>query len=96
MNPITSFGSFEANAKAEGFDEVVERTWPPNAVVGLHTHPFAVHAVLARGEMWLRVGDGEEEHLVPGDQFALEPEEPHAERYGPEGAVYRVARRTPA
>ena len=96
MSVITSFGSFEANAMAEGFDEVIERERPPNGALDFHTHPYSVHAVISKGEMWLRVGDGEEEHLRPGDQFALEPGEPHAERYGPEGVVYWAARRTPA
>ena len=33
------------------------------------------------------------QHLKPGDRFELEPDVPHAERYGPEGATYWVARR---
>jgi hypothetical protein len=42
--------------------------------------------------MWLVVGDGER-HLLPGDEFTLGREEPHAERYGPQGATYWAARR---
>lgn len=91
----SSFEAFAAQARAEGYDEVVERRWPPDAVIETHTHPFAVHAVLTEGEMWLRTGEAEEEHLRPGDLFKLEAEAPHAERYGPQGAVYWVARRTP-
>jgi hypothetical protein len=32
-------------------------------------------------------------HLRPGDGFQLARDEPHAERYGAEGAIYWVARR---
>ena len=34
-----------------------------------------------------------ENRIEPGDTFELEAEVPHAERYGPEGATYWVARR---
>jgi len=47
---------------------------------------------VVRGEMWLTRG-GEAQHLQPGDKFELVRDEPHAERYGPEGATYWVARR---
>ena len=84
--------TFKRNAQAEGFDEIVERTWAPSTTIETHTHPFAVRALVTEGEMWLVVGDGER-HLVPGDQFALQRDEPHAERYGPQGATYWAARR---
>ena len=92
---LPTFAAFEAQALADGFDEVLERTWLPNTVLDTHTHPFAARAVVAQGEMWLRLGDGLEQHLHPGDTFALAAEAPHTERYGPLGAVYWVARRTP-
>lgn len=77
---------------AEGYDEVAERAWPPLVVVDTHAHPFAVRAHVARGEMWLTVGD-ETRHLRAGDSFELARDVPHAERYGPDGAVYWAARR---
>lgn len=83
---------FEAAALAEGFDEVLERQWPPDAVLDTHTHSFALRAVVVRGEMWLTVGP-ETRHLKPGDAFSLDREIPHAERYGCDGATYWVARR---
>ena len=43
--------------------------------------------------MWLSVGE-RTRHLLPGDTFQLDREVPHAERYGPQGATYWVARRT--
>jgi quercetin dioxygenase-like cupin family protein len=91
MNPGT-FEEFAADARAQGFDEVAERRWPPHTVLDSHTHPFSVKAVVVQGEMWLTVGD-QVRHLRPGDTFALDREVPHAERYGAEGATYWVARR---
>ncbi len=91
MNPCT-FEEFEADARAQGFDEVVERRWAPGTVVESHTHPFALRALVVQGEMWLTVG-GRVRHLRSGDAFTLDREVPHAERYGAEGATYWVARR---
>jgi hypothetical protein len=88
----TNLQAFRSQALAAGFDEVLEREWPPNAVLDTHTHPFAVEAVVVRGELWLMHG-GHTQHLRTGDRFALAREVPHAERYGPEGATYWVARR---
>jgi len=42
--------------------------------------------------MWLTVGNDTRD-LRPGDEFRLERDVPHAERYGSEGATYWVARR---
>jgi quercetin dioxygenase-like cupin family protein len=92
MNPLPSFEAFTAQANGEGFDEVVERKWAPGTVVEQHTHPFSLRALVVQGEMWLIVGD-DVRHLHPGDEFALDREVPHKERYGAEGATYWVARR---
>ncbi|MBS0321697.1 MAG: AraC family ligand binding domain-containing protein [Proteobacteria bacterium] len=86
------FDSFASQWRAAGYDEVLERTWPPSAVIDTHTHPFAVHALVVRGEMWLTCGD-DVRHLVPGDTFELARDAVHAERYGAEGATYWAARR---
>lgn len=90
-----SFSDFEANARALGFDEVTERHWNPKTTVDTHTHPFAVKALVVRGEMWLTVGD-DTRHLRPGDTFELAREEPHAEQYGVDGATFWVARKRAA
>jgi gentisate 1,2-dioxygenase len=89
---MPTFAEFEAAARARGFDEVLERRWPPGQVLDTHTHAFAVDALVTEGEMWLTVG-GQTQHLRTGDRFTLERELPHAERYGAAGAVYWVARR---
>ena len=84
--------AFEAVARADGFDEVLERRWAPQTVLDTHTHPFDARAVVTQGEMWL-THDGQTRHLLPGDCFELARDVPHAERYGAEGATYCVARR---
>lgn len=88
----TDFETFAAEARAKGFDEVLVREWAPLTVLNDHTHPFSLVARVVRGEMWLTVGQ-DERYLIPGDEFALDRNEPHAERYGPDGATYWVARR---
>jgi len=92
MQDVT-FEAFESEAQAQGFDEVLERRWPPSKVLDTHMHPFALRALVVAGEMWLTVGD-DVRHLLPGDTFSLERDVPHAERYGADGATYWVARRT--
>jgi quercetin dioxygenase-like cupin family protein len=87
-----TFQAFETQARAQGFDEVVERKWNPGTVLEVHTHPFSVRALVVQGEMWLTVGD-DVRHLRPGDEFAIDRNVAHAERYGAEGATYWAARR---
>ena len=91
---LPSFAQFEAAARARGFDAVVERRWAPDTVVGEHTHPFDADALVVQGEMWLSC-EGRTAHLLAGDRFALARLVPHAERYGPAGATFWVARRNP-
>ena len=94
MSAVT-FPEFKAAALAQGYDEVIERTWQPLVELDSHTHPFAVAALVTQGEMWLTVG-AHTRHLGPGDGFELDHDVPHAERYGSEGATYWVARRNAA
>jgi len=91
MSTLT-FSEFEASAKAQGFDEVLERVWAPLTQVDSHTHPFSVKALVTQGEFWLTVGS-DSRHLRPGDTFALERGVEHAERYGSDGATFWAARR---
>ena len=83
---------FKTARLSEGFDEVTERIWQPDQVVPEHSHPFAVHALLTAGEMWLTIGT-HTRHLVVGDEFRLARDEMHAERYGAQGATYLAARK---
>ena len=85
------FSEFEAAERARGCSEVMARSWDPDTVQDTHTHNFHARALVVQGEMWLTV-DGETRHLRPGDRFELPPGKPHAEKYGPQGATYWVAR----
>ena len=89
--PAHDFEAFRTAALAAGCDEALERHWLPHQVVGSHTHPFRADAVVMRGEMWLTC-DGVTRHLRQGDRFSLARGQPHAERYGAEGATFWVAR----
>ena len=90
-----SFSEFEADAKAQGFDEVIERRWSPGLVLQPHVHAFALDALVVQGEMWLTVG-ADTQHLQAGQAFELGRNIEHSERYGAEGAVVWVARRNAA
>ena len=91
MNTPQPFSEFEAAERARGCSEVMSRSWDADTVQDTHTHTFHARALVVEGEMWLTV-DGETRHLRPGDRFDLPPGKPHAERYGPQGATYWVAR----
>ena len=84
--------AFRKEALAQGYDEVVVREWGPAKVTPSHTHPFAVRARIVTGEMWLTVGDNVR-HFRPGEEFTLEREVAHSERYGEQGATLWAARR---
>jgi hypothetical protein len=91
-----TYEEFSKQASAQGFDEVLQREWDAGLFLDTHRHPFVVHARVARGELWLTVGEGEgasTRHLQAGEEFDLPREVPHAERYGPAGATFWVARR---
>jgi quercetin dioxygenase-like cupin family protein len=89
---IPSFEEYAAKLKAQGYEEVLVRDWSPREIVATHRHPFAAKALVVSGEMWL-TQRGETRHLLVGDGFELDVEEPHAERYGEAGATYWVGRR---
>ena len=88
MPALPTFDEFQRDALARGFDEVLERRWAPGQVLERHSHPFDADALVVEGEMWL-----DDSHVTQGGTFQLARGTPHAERYGPAGAVYWVARR---
>ena len=89
---LPTYAEFEATARAQGFDEVLERVWGPGLELATHSHSFAVNALVTQGDLWLSCGE-QTRHLQAGDRFELQPNEPHAERYGPQGAIFWAARR---
>ena len=88
-----AFEKFRVDMLATGYEEVLERSWAPGAVVALPTHPFEANAVVIQGEMWLTEQGGSERRLEVGDHFHPQANVRHVERYGPQGAIYGVARR---
>ncbi|TAL54899.1 AraC family ligand binding domain-containing protein [Pandoraea sp.] len=91
MNAKT-FDEFAAEARAAGFDEMLERRWAPDTNLDTHTHDFDARGLVTQGDMWLTC-DGVTRHLSEGDTFAVARQAPHSERYGPQGATYWAARR---
>ena len=87
-----TFQQFEATARAQGFDQVLELNRPADTLLDTHSHPFAVSARVVEGSFWLTVGE-QTRHLQPGDTFELDADVPHVERYGAQGARYWAARR---
>jgi CheY-like chemotaxis protein len=90
--PEVQFADFEATSFAGGYDEVVERRWDANEVLEPHRHPFDVKALMVAGDLWL-TREGQTKHLRAGDSFEIPRNQVHAERYGPNGAIFWVARR---
>ena len=82
---------FTAQAMDEGFDEIITREWAPDLQLYSHTHPFDLRVQVARGSVALTVGEASRSYQA-GEGFRLARNTPHAERYGPEGATFWVAR----
>ena len=91
MNEPT-FQQFEATARAQGFDQVLELNRAADTLLDSHSHPFSVSARIVEGSLWLTVGE-QTRHLQAGDTFELDADVPHSERYGPQGMRYWAARR---
>lgn len=87
-----NFEVFRSEAVAKGSDEVLVREWAPSKLTGSHKHPFSVWVRVVRGEMWLTVGE-DVRHCGTGDEFTLDRDIEHSERYGAEGATLWVGRR---
>ena len=43
---LPTFAEFAAEARAHGFDEVLERPWAPDTVLATHSHPFDARALV--------------------------------------------------
>jgi hypothetical protein len=89
---MDGFKSFEAQLRAQGFDEVLEKDYPPRSVIDTHSHAFAAKAMIVGGEMWLTVA-GHTQHIMVGGTFELASNMQHSERHGDAGATYWVGRR---
>ncbi len=76
----------------DGFEEMVAVTREPHGFLDTHTHPFEAKALILSGELRLRVGSAEQTYRA-GQVFHLLRDEPHSERYGPDGGAYLVGRK---
>jgi len=94
MSMTPDFQSFAAQARSQGFDEVLVREWEPHLATPEHSHPFDVEALVVQGEFWLTM-DGQTRHVKAGDTFKLTRDVMHQETYGAQGAVFWAARRHP-
>jgi len=88
---LPTLEAFTKTSTANGCTEVLVREWTPNQELAEHTHPFRADALIVQGEMWL-ITKEQTQHLKVGDTFHLDAHVPHSEKYGPQGAVYWVAR----
>ncbi len=91
MTPPT-FEAFQALKLSEGYDQVIVREWGPGLVLEPHAHPFEASALVVQGEFWLTI-DGQTTHCQAGDTFRVGKGVVHAEKYGPQGAVFWAARK---
>ena len=77
----------------EGFPKPAEVHQPPNGSLGVHTHPFAVKALVIAGQIEIVFNEISTVYSA-GDVFQLEFEQPHSESYGSAGVCYLASRKT--
>ena len=88
---LPSYDEFSEQAMKNGFEEMLVREWKPNQVLELHEHEFKVSALVVQGNFTLTI-DGISRELKAGDRFELPKFKAHSEHYGPQGAIFWVAR----
>lgn len=88
MNPA----DFEAQLKAENFDEVVPVERLPGYALGEHQHAFDACALITAGDITLVVA-GVASNYGVGDIFRLPAGTPHHESAGVSGVQYLSGRR---
>ncbi|WP_144139325.1 cupin domain-containing protein [Paraburkholderia sp. BCC1884] len=84
--------AFTESLTKDGFPESVVVKREANAAMDVHVHPFEAKALILEGELNIRVDDDERVYRV-GDVFHLPANQPHSERYGPDGVTYLVGRK---
>lgn len=86
---------FEAQLKAENFNEGVLLSKPIGYAMDEHAHPFEAWALILEGDISLRV-NGALTTYAAGDVFRLPAETPHHESAVAHGVTYLVGRKYPA
>ena len=83
---------FEAQLRAEGYDEIETQTIAPRAPRGEHGHDFTIRGLVLEGQFIVN-----EPHrrtvCNPGDIFFVKQGDPHDEEIGPDGARVLVGRK---
>lgn len=83
---------FALQLTEEGFDEVLAKTLPAKQQLDVHTHPFAVKALVTAGQVTLGVGNELTIYRV-GDVFSIAKGCEHSELYGDQGVSYMLGRK---
>jgi quercetin dioxygenase-like cupin family protein len=86
---------FEAQLRANNFDEIATLEKPVGYAMGEHQHPFEARALITKGDITLVVGGMSTTYGV-GDVFHLPAQTPHHENAVPHGVTYLVGRKQQA
>ncbi|MEZ5853344.1 MAG: hypothetical protein R3D67_00820 [Hyphomicrobiaceae bacterium] len=84
--------TFEAQLKADGFQEIETKRLDPKPVNGEHGHHFGVRGLVIEGAFTVTL-EGVERTYRAGEIFAVEAGQLHFEEVGPEGAKVMVGRK---
>ena len=84
--------AFNQQLIAEGYDEVLTRTFPAHASLAPHTHPFGAKVLVLEGEISLG-RNGAMTTYGAGDIYAVDIGCEHSEQYGPAGTTLLVGRK---
>ena len=83
---------FEAQLKADKFDEITLFEKPVGYSMGEHQHPFEARALITRGDITLTV-NGVSTTYAAGDIFRLPAQTPHHEDAAVHGVTYLAGRK---
>ncbi len=83
---------FEAQLKADNFDEITLVEKPVGYVMAEHQHPFEARALITKGDITLTV-NGVATTYASGDIFRLPAQTPHHESAVPNGVTYLAGRK---
>ena len=83
---------FEAELKADNFDEITLVEKPVGYAMGEHQHPFEARALITKGDITLTV-NGMSTTYVAGDIFRLPAQTPHHEDAAAQGVTYLAGRK---
>lgn len=86
--------AFIAAARADGYDEIVEREMPAGFSDPEHHHAFDARILVTAGEFTITMG-GTTHAYRAGESFEVPGGTPHAEAVGAAALRFTVARRHP-